>query len=266
MSSRCLSVAALLVLAGAELLAASTLKVCADPQQLPFSNQRQQGFENKLADLLGEELGATVSFEWVRPSRGFVREVVNTGRCDLLIEVPVGMRGVLVTRPYYRSTYVFVTRADSKVVRSFDDPALRHMKIGVHALDEDFTPPATALARRNLSVNIVAFRMEEGPGDIVAAVADHKIDAAVVWGPVAGYYAAQYGSQLRLTAVQPELDPPMLPFTYEIAAGVRKDEPELYARVNAALNRRHRDVRAILQAYHVPLLPMPQSGKAGDAY
>ena len=152
MSSRCLSVAALLVLAGAELLAASTLKVCADPQQLPFSNQRQQGFENKLADLLGEELGATVSFEWVRPSRGFVREVVNTGRCDLLIEVPVGMRGVLVTRPYYRSTYVFVTRADSKVVRSFDDPALRQMKIGVHALDEDFTPPATALARRNLSV------------------------------------------------------------------------------------------------------------------
>lgn len=266
MSSRCLSVAALLVLAGAQLLAASTLKVCADPQQLPFSNQRQQGFENKIADLLGEELGVTVSFEWVRPSRGFVREVVNTGGCDVLIEVPIGMHGVLVTKPYYHSTYVFVTRADGKPLHSFDDPLLRQMKIGVHALDEDFTPPATALARRNLAANIVAFRMDESPGDIIAAVASHKIDTAVVWGPVAGYYAARYGSRLRITAVEPEFDPPMLPFTYQIAAGVRKDEPELYERVNAALNRRHRDVLAILQAYHVPLLPMPQSGKAGDAY
>jgi len=256
----------LLVLAAVQLLSASTLKVCADPQQLPFSNQQQQGLENKIANILGEELGATVSFEWVRPSRGFVREVVNTGRCDVLIEVPIGMRGVLVTEPYYRSTYVFVARADSKPVRSFDDPALLQMKIGVHALDEDFTPPATALARRNLSSNIVAFRMEGNPGDIVAAVASRKIDVAVVWGPVAGYYAARYGSQIRLTAVEPEIDPPMLPFTYQIAAGVRKGEPELYKRVNSALRRRNRDVLEILQAYHVPLLPLIKGGKAGGEH
>jgi mxaJ protein len=256
---------AVLMLAAVQLFAASPLKVCADPQQLPFSNQRQQGFENKIADILGEELGSGVSFEWVRASRGFVREVLNTGRCDVLIEVPIGLHGVLVTKPYYRSTYVFVTRADSKPVRSFDDPALRQMKIGVHALDEDFTPPATALARRNLSANIVAFRMDS-PEEIVAAVASRKIDAAVVWGPVAGYYAARYGKQLRLTAVQPEIDPPMLPFTYQIAAGVRKNEPELYERVNAALSHRNRDVQGILQAYHVPLLPMPQGGKAGGEH
>jgi mxaJ protein len=265
MSSHYLSLPVLLVLAATQLLSASTLKVCADPQQLPFSNQQQQGFENKIANILGEELGTTVSFEWVRPSRGFVREVVNTGRCDVLIEVPMGMHGVLAIRPYYRSTYVFVTRADSKPLHSFDDPAVRRMKIGVHALDEDFTPPATALARRNLSANIVAFRMEN-PGDIVAAVANGKIDAAVVWGPIAGYYAARYGSQLRLTAVEPEIDPPMLPFTFQIAAGVRKDEPRLYERVNAALSRRSRDVVEILQAYHVPMLPMPQGRKAGGAY
>lgn len=266
MSSRYLSMTALLLLAAAQLVAASTLKVCADPQQLPFSNQQQQGFENKIANILGEELGAAVSFDWVRPSRGAVREVVNAGRCDVLIEVPIGMHGVLITKPYYRSTYVFVTRTESKPVRSFDDPALRQMKIGVHALDEDFTPPATALGRRNLSSNIVAFRMEGNPGDIVAAVASRKIDAALVWGPVAGYYAARYGSQIRLTAVEPELDPPMLPFTYQIAAGVRKDEPELYKRVNAALSRRNRDVLEILQAYHVPLLPMPPGGKAGGEH
>lgn len=265
MSSRCLSLLALSLLMAAPALTAGTLKVCADPQQLPFSNQRQQGFENKIADLLGEELEEHVAFEWTRPSRGFVREVVNTGTCDVLIEVPVGMRGLLVTKPYYRSTYVFVTRADRKPLDSFDDPALRHMKIGVHALDEDFTPPATALARRNLSSNIVAFRMEK-PGDIIAAVADRKIDAAIVWGPVAGYYVAPYGSQLRLAPVEPELDPPMLPFTYQIAAGVRKNEPELYERVNAALIRRSRDVQKILEAYHVPLLPMPPGGKAGGEH
>jgi quinoprotein dehydrogenase-associated probable ABC transporter substrate-binding protein len=262
MSSRCLSVAVLLVLAAAQVLAANTLKVCADPHLLPFSNQRQQGFENKIADILGEELGATVAFEWVRPSRGFVREVVNTGRCDVLIEVPVGMRGVLVTKPYYRSTYVFVTRADSKPLRSFDDPALRKMKIGIHALEEDFTPPATALARRNLAANIVGFPMDEGPGELIAAVARHKIDTAVVWGPVAGYYAAPYGKQLRITAVEPGFDPPKLPLTYEIAAGVRKSEPQLYARVNTALSKRSREIQQVLQAYHVPLLPMAQAGKA----
>jgi mxaJ protein len=184
----------------------------------------------------------------------------------VLIEVPIGMHGVLVTEPYYRSTYVFVTRADSKPLHSFDDPALRQMKIGVHALDEDFTPPATALARRKLSANIVAFRMDESPGDIVAAVANRKIDTAIVWGPVAGYYAARYGNQLRLTSVEPELDPPMLPFTYQIAAGVRKDEPQLYGRVNAALSRRNRDVVRILEGYHVPMLPMPPGRKAGDAH
>jgi quinoprotein dehydrogenase-associated probable ABC transporter substrate-binding protein len=259
-------VPALLILAAAQLLAASTLKVCADPEQLPFSNQRQQGFENKIADILGDELGAKVAFEWVRPSRGFVREVVNTGRCDVLIEVPIGMHGVLVTKPYYRSTYVFVTRADTKPVRSFDDPALRQMKIGVHALDEDYTPPATALARRNLASNIVGFPMDEGPGELIAAVAGHKIDAAVVWGPIAGYYAARYGTQLRLTAVEPELDPPMLPFTYEIAAGVRKDEAALYAHVSAALGKRSRDIQQVLEAYHVPLLPMAQGGKAAGEH
>jgi mxaJ protein len=263
MSSRCLSQLAMLLLAAAPMVAASALKVCADPQQLPFSNQQQQGFENKIAEVLGNELGREVSFEWVRPSRGFVREVVNTGRCEVLIEVPVGMRGVLVTNPYYRSTYVFVTRSGAATVRTFDDPALRHMKIGVHALEEDYAPPATALARRKLAANVVPFVMEEDPGEIIAAVAEHKVDVAVVWGPVAGYYAAKYGKQLQLTPVEPELDPPMLPFTYEIAAGVRKSDPILYAQVRVALNKRSGDIHKILEAYHVPLLPMPQGGKAG---
>ena len=266
MSSRCLSPLALLLALTIPVFAASPLKVCADPQQLPFSNQKQEGFENKIANILGEELGTGVAFEWVRPSRGFIREVVNTGRCDVLIEVPVGMRGVLVTKPYYRSTYVFVTRAQDKPLHSFDDPALRQMRIGVHALDEDFTPPATALARRNLSSHIVGFPMDEGPGELIAAVARNKIDAAVVWGPVAGYYAAPYGKQLRVTAVEPEIDPPMLPFTYEMAAAVRKDEPELYTRVNVALNKRNRDIQQVLQQYHVPLLPMAQAGKAAGEH
>ena len=266
MSSRCLSALGLLALAAAPLVAANTLKVCADPEQLPFSNQKQQGFENKIASILAEELGSQVTFEWVRPSRGFVREVVNTGRCDVLIEVPVGMHGVLVTRPYYRSTYVFVTRAHSKPLRSFDDPALRHMKIGLHALDEDYTPPATALARRNLASHIVGFPMDDGAGEVIAAVVHRRIDAAIVWGPVAGYYAAPYGKQLRITAVEPELDPPMLPFTYEIAAGVRESQPQLYARVNAALSKRNRDIQQVLQAYHVPLLPMAEARKAAGEH
>ena len=106
----------------------------------------------------------------------------------------------------------------------------------------------------------------EAPGELIAAVAHHKIDAAVVWGPVAGYYAANFGRQLRLTPVEPQIDPPMLPFTYAIGAGVRKSEPELYTRVNAALSKCNHDIQQVLQEFHVPLLPMPQAGRAAGEH
>jgi mxaJ protein len=237
-------------------MCAATVKVCADPHNLPFSNQQQQGFENKIAKLLARDLKANVSFEWQRMGRGFVRNVLNGGACDVLLGVPVGMRGLLVTQPYYRSTYVFVQRAEARPLESLDDPSLQAKTIGVQILEEDYAPPARALAKRGLTTNVRGFDMDEDPGAIVDAVANHKVDVAIVWGPLAGYYAARYGKQLRVTPVSPESGVPMLPLTYAIAAGVRKSAPELYAQLSSALQRERQPIDEILRSYHVPLLPL----------
>jgi ABC-type amino acid transport substrate-binding protein len=130
------------------------------------------------------------------------------------------------------------------------------MKIGVQVLEDDYAPPARALARRRLTKNVVGFEMDENAGDIIAAVAHRKIDTAIVWGPLAGYYAKQYGNTLRLTAVKPEVDPPMLPFTYELGVGVRKSDTELLSRIQSALQLARPKIQRILKAYNVPTLPM----------
>lgn len=263
MCSRFLSCLIVAVLSSATY--GATLKVCADPHNLPFSNQQQQGFENKIARLLARDLNAEVSFQWQRMGRGFLRNVMNKGECDVLLGVPVGMRGLLVTEPYYRSTYVFVRRASDKPIQSLDDPALRGKKIGVQVLEEDYVPPAGALARRGLSTSIRGYDMDD-PGAIVAAVADRQVDLAIVWGPLAGYYAAKYGKQLRLEPVQPEIDAAKVPFTYSLAAGVRRNEPDLYAKLNVALAKEREPIQQILRAYHVPLLPAQsnEQAKAGE--
>jgi mxaJ protein len=253
-----LTVAMAVLFCAAVLAAQTSVTICADPQNPPFSTRQKTGFENKIASAIGAELHQPVRFHWVRMGRGFVREVVNKGQCDALIAVPVGMRGLLITAPYYRSTYVFVTRSADQPIASLDDPRLRHLKIGVQVLDDDYAPPARALARRQLTKNVVGFEMDESAGAIIDAVAKKKVDASIVWGPLAGYYARQYGKKLRLQPVTPEFDPPQLPFTFEIAAGVRKSEPELLSRLNSAIRRAQPTIDRILHAYGVPLMPLTQ--------
>ncbi len=264
MSSRCLNCLLLTVLSSVAAYGA-TLKVCADPNNLPFSDQQQQGFENKIARLLAHDLNTQVSFEWQRMGRGFLRDVMNKGACDVLLGVPVGMRGLLVTEPYYRSTYVFVGRAGDAPIQSLDDPALGSKKIGVQVLDEDYAPPASALARRGLSASVRGYNMDD-PGAIIAAVADRQVDLAIVWGPLAGYYAAKYGRKLRLQPVQPEIDASHIPFTYAIAAAVQSNQRELYSKLSASLAKEHEPIQQILRNYHVPLLPWEpnRQAKAGE--
>jgi mxaJ protein len=259
MCSSFLKALAIMLFCSSLLVAEAPLTFCADPQNSPFSTSAQTGFENKVAKILGAELHRPVRFHWVRMGRGFVREVVNKGACDAIAAVPVGMRGLLITAPYYRSTYVFVTRTKDRPIVSLDDPRLESMKIGVQVLDDDYAPPARALARRRLTKNVVGFDMDQGAGRIISAVANRTIDAAIVWGPLAGYYKERSGKSLRLTAVSPETDPPKLPFTFEISVGVRKNEPELYAQINNALRRAEPKIRTVLRDFGVPMLPLGQN-------
>lgn len=234
------------------------LRVCADPDNLPFSNNKQQGFENRIAELVSRDLNAHLVYQWQRMGRGFVRDYLNTAQCDVLIGVPANFRPVLTTNPYYRSSYVFVSRSDGHLKpASLDDPVLHQLKIGVQVLEEDYTPPATALARRHLQNQIVGFETTgEDADSIIRAVAEHKVDTAIVWGPLAGFFAKKYDGALQLTPVEPEVDPPALPFTFAIAMGVRKGNPALRDELENVIEKRQNEINAILDDYGVPRLEM----------
>ncbi|HEU4629778.1 MAG TPA: substrate-binding domain-containing protein [Gemmatimonadaceae bacterium] len=240
---------------------APELRVCADPNNLPFSNDRRQGFENRLAELVARDLGLRVEYVWWAQRRGFVRNTLRAGRCDVIMGVPTSFELALTTRPYYRSTYVFVTRADGPRVRSFDDPVLRRLRIGVQLVGDDGvnTPPAHALARRGIVGDRVVgyslygdYRTPNPPARIIDAVADGEVDVAVVWGPLAGYFAARSPVPLTLTPVSPEIDLPFLPFVYDVGLGVRHGETAFRDQLDAVLVRHRAEIDSLLDAYHIP--------------
>src|SRR3954466_15491304 len=131
------------------------LRVCADPNNLPFSNERAEGFENRLAELVAKELGAKVENTWYAPGRGYLRNSLNADLCDVVMGVPSALDTVAVSKPYYRSTYVFVSRHSG--IESLNDPRLKKMRIGVQMVGDDYAPPAYALAHNGLSANVVGY-------------------------------------------------------------------------------------------------------------
>jgi mxaJ protein len=237
------------------------LRVCADPNNLPFSNQKGEGFENKIAELLAQDLGERVEYTWWAQRRGFFRNTLRAGTCDIVIGVPAAFEMALTTRPYYRSTYVFLSRKDRHLtLTSFDDPSLKKLKIGVQIIGDDFTnaPPAHALSRRNIVGNVKGFSVygdysqPNPPARIVDAVASGDVDVAIVWGPLAGYFAKQSRVPLAVVPVSPQIDQPFLPFVFDISMGVRRDDQELKDQVEQVLEKRRDEVDRILRDYAVP--------------
>jgi mxaJ protein len=237
------------------------LVVCADPNNLPFSNRAGQGFENKLAKLLADDMGANLSYVWWAQRRGFARNTLNEGACDVWLGVASGVDRVATTRPYYRSTYVFVTRADKSLKGlTLDDPRLRALKIGVQMVGNDAmnTPPAHSLARRGLIDNVRGYMLygdyekPNPPAAIVAAVARGEVDVALVWGPLAGYFASLSAVALRIEPVTPTLDDSQWPMVYDISMGVRRDNLQLREQIESILSKEKPRVDALLSAYHVP--------------
>jgi mxaJ protein len=241
------------------------LRVCADPNNLPFSNEHGEGFENKIAELIARQLSARLSYTWWAERRGFVRNTLNAGTCDLVSGTTNGIEMLRTTRPYYRSGFAFVTRKDDPQISSFDDPRLHTLKIGIQLVGEDGSnpPPAEALARRGLIDNVRGYsvygdyRDETPTAAIVDAVANGDIDVAVVWGPVAGYFASREPVPLRVTLVTPQNDGPRLPMVFDINMGVRKDDPNLRDEVNAALAKLQPQIDAVLARYGVPRADLP---------
>jgi mxaJ protein len=261
MSSVTRRLGCVLLIAGLQFAAAADLRVCADPNNLPYSNDRQQGFENKLADLIGKDLGEHVAYTWY-PQRGkFFRKTLEAGICDVVMGVPEGLDEAATTRPYYRSTYVFVSRQDRNLhITSFDDPQLRTLRIGVHILGEadDSLPPVHALVSRGIVRNLVGFSIfgnlaETNPAaDLIQAVIDKTVDLAVAWGPLAGYFSLNSAVPLTVTPIARDPANPNLPFAFNIGMGVRPADDALKQQLDAEIKRREPEIRALLHSYGIP--------------
>jgi mxaJ protein len=271
MSSVCSMLAAVVVAAavlppaGAAPLppaSAAPLRVCADPNNLPFSNLDGEGFENRIAQLVARDLRRPLTYFWSPQRRGFIRNTLDAGRCDLVVGVPAQFTPLQTTRPYYRSSYAFVMRRDRRLhVRSFDDPRLRDLTIGVQITGDDYNnpPAAQALASRHIIENVRGFPVygdysqPDPQRGLVDAVADRRIDVAVMWGPLAGFYARRQPVAIDVVPVSPERDGQALVFAFDIAMGVRRDDRALRPALDAIIVRRRAEIRRILTSFGVPL-------------
>jgi mxaJ protein len=241
---------------------ARELRVCADPNNLPFSKKDGSGFENKIAAVLADELHATISYTWFAQRRGFIRNTLKSGMCDVVMGYPPNFGLLKSSRPYYRSSYVFVRRAGDAKITSFDDPALKELKIGVQLIGEDGanTPPVLSLAKRGIVKNVEGYTVygdyrDAAPqSSIIKAVADGEVDVAIVWGPTAGYFASHTDVPLSLTPVLIDAKLLAQPMAFDIAVGVRKDDAALASEINAAIDKRRADIDRILKSYGVPVL------------
>ena len=195
MSSAFRSLAAALLLLAAPAASARELRVCADPNNLPFSNERGEGFENRVAEILARDLGASVTYTWWAQRRGFIRNTLKAEKCDVVMGMPSGYDLVETTKPYYRSTYVFVSRRDAHLeLSSLLDPRLHHLSIGVHLIGDDGSnpPPAQALGELGIVNNVRGYsiygdyRQAAPPARLIEAVENGEIDVAAAWGPLAG--------------------------------------------------------------------------------
>ncbi len=256
----------------AAIAATPTLRVCADPNNMPFSNQARQGFENQLAKLVANDLGMQVSYFWFPQRKKFFDRTLNAGNCDVVMEVPSGIPVAATTIPYYQSSYVFVSRRDRHLhIKSMDDPRLQHLRIGVHITgDEDSNlPPVNALTSRGIVQNLVGYSLygklseKNPPSDLIQAVANKDVDVAIAWGPMAGYFAKHSRVPLEVTPVDVVSPNPELPFTFAISMGVRHGDTKLQQQLNVEIQRRESDIRQLLLTYDVPLLNAPPAVHMG---
>ena len=239
-----------------------TLRVCANPNNLPFSNAKGEGFENNLAELIARDLGETVSYTWTNEHEHFVKKTIAAGKCDVLMGVPTAFNEVDTTIPYYMSGYVFVSRKDRGLnISSMRDPRLRTLKIGLHLIGDENTPPLEALARQGITQNIAGYMIYRDAqlkkhSRLIDDVVSGKIDVAAVWGPLGGYYAKRASSPLNVSLIR---DTGALPatFQYSMALGVRKGDAPLKAQLNQIIARERPAIRNLLRAYGVPIIETP---------
>jgi len=239
-----------------ELVDPKVLRVCADPRDLPFSNEAGEGFENKIAELLAQKLGKTLAYEFYPGATGFVRNTLNAHRCDVIMGMPQGDDVVQGTNPYYRTTYSLVSKQGSGLenVDSLEDPLLQNKRIGIVA----GTPPATNLAVNGLLGNIKSYplvvdtRVDAPTSTMMGDLEGDRIDVAILWGPIAGYLAKNTKIPVKVTPLVKETSGQRM--IYRIGMGVRHSDQEWKRLLNKLIAENQAEITHILTTYGVPLL------------
>lgn len=239
-----------------ELVDPEVLRVCADPRDLPFSDEKGEGFENKIAVLVAQKLGKKLAYTFYPNTTGFVRNTLNAHRCDVIMGMPQGDDIAQVTNPYYRTAYVIVSRRGSELeaVDSLADDRLKGKRIGIVAR----TPPASNLAANGLLENIKSYplvvdtRFDSPAADMIKDLEDGRIDAAVLWGPIAGYFAKGSKIPMKVTALVKEKSGPKM--VYWIGMGVRHSDQNWKRELNRLISENSAEITRILLSYGIPLL------------
>lgn len=243
--------------AGGELVDPDYLRVCADPSSLPFSNDKGEGFENKLAELFAKKLGRKdVQYTWYPMATGFVRKTLGEHRCDIIMGYPQGDELVQNTNAYYRTTYAIVFKAGSPLegIETLEDPRLKGLKLGVIA----GTPPATSLAVNGLIGNAKSYqlmvdtRIDNPSLQMIQDISSGAIDGGLLWGPIAGYYAMHTDPPLKVVPLVHEGK--SVHMIYRITMGVRATDQEWKRQLNKTIRENQKDINAIMLQYGVPLL------------
>jgi len=239
-----------------ELVDPDVLRVCADPRNLPYSNEAGDGFENKIAVLIAKKLGKRLAYEYYPGSTGFVRNTLNAHRCDVIMGMPQGDDIAQVTNPYYRTTYALVVKSGTELeaIDNLEDPRLQGKPIGIVA----GTPPATNLAVNGLLGNVKSYplvvdtRFDAAASAMIEDLEGGLIDVAILWGPFAGYLAKQSNIPLKVTLLLKETSGPRL--VYRIGMGVRHSDQEWKRRLNTLIAENQAEITRILASYGIPLL------------
>jgi len=246
--------------------AANILRVCADPNNLPFSNARGEGFENALAGLVAHDLKRSLEYTWWPQRRGFIRNTLRAEKCDVVMGIPSNYKLARPTLPYYRSSYAFVTRRDGTApINSLDDPRLRQLRIGIHVIGDDYNnvPPAKVLALRGIIDNLRGYTIygdyskPNPPRALIDAVSRGEIDVAIAWGPIAGYFAKEQPVPLVVTPMSFALHADAWQMAFDISMGVRENDEALQHELDSVLARRHRDIQRLLASYRIPVFSKP---------
>lgn len=239
-----------------ELVDPKALRVCADPRNLPFSDEAGEGFENKIATLFAHKLGKTLAYVYYPGATGFVRNTLNAHRCDIVMGMPQGDDFVQVTNPYYRTAYALVAKNGTSLdrVESLEDPRLQGKRIGIVA----GTPPATNLAVNGLLANVKSYplvvdtRFEASASAMMDDIRKDIIDVAVLWGPIAGYLAKKSKVPMKVNALVKETSGPRM--VYRIGMGVRRSDQDWKRLLNKLIAENQGEITRILASYGVPLL------------